>query len=731
MCFRPRTLPVLLSIGLAALLAASHPGRGAGAAGTTLEVLRQRLDDPKADREKLRLDLLAFHRTHLGTPEAVQAGELLRRLPSPLDGLDPAAIPALDRFDWQPKGLVAALGEHRGRHGYPVSCVVITPDGKTVFSGGNSVLRVWDGATLRQRVVLGQGGAITAASLTRDGKTMATAAADASVWLWDLRGDKPTNTASVKSGTGILSAVAISPGGKLLAAGGADMLVRLFDLGGAKPQEKATLGGHAGVIQGAAFSPDGRTLATAAADGTVRVWDVTAKPPEQRFVLEGNGKSVMAVAFAPHEPPLTLAAGCADGTVRLWDVSGRKPVERAVVLAHAGYVAALAFTASGRTLATGGSDRLVKLWDVTVKVPREKAVLAGHNDPVTALSYTADGLTLATGGADTTVRLWNLGGGKPRQRFEPKGPLSFNYAVALAPDGRSLASGGSDRAVRLWDVRGRQVKERPPLRGDDVPVYTVAISPDSKLLAAAGGSLHARFWDVATGRPLRASQDGPSAISQVVFSPDSRQLLGSSFKSVCLWDVGTGRELRRFEGHRTPVAPVAFAPDGRRAISGSGNYLYKDGQIVVKDGVPVFEDCTLRGWDVEGRQEVFTLKDFTRPVNALAFTPDGTTILSGDSASRVRLWDATGSVPREKGVWQGVAGYVGHIAVSPDGKSAATTVLDGKVIVWDVATGKHRYEWLPPEYIGGLDFASDGRHLAVGLGTGPVYVIRLSAPGER
>ena len=36
--------------------------------------------------------------------------------PSPLDRLDPAQIPAAERFDWQPKELVAVLGSHRGRH---------------------------------------------------------------------------------------------------------------------------------------------------------------------------------------------------------------------------------------------------------------------------------------------------------------------------------------------------------------------------------------------------------------------------------------------------------------------------------------------------------------------------------------------------------------------------------------------------------------------------------------
>jgi hypothetical protein len=35
------------------------------------------------------------------------------------------------------------------------------------------------------------------------------------------------------------------------------------------------------------------------------------------------------------------------------------------------------------------------------------------------------------------------------------------------------------------------------------------------------------------------------------------------------------------------------------------------------------------------------------------------------------------------------------------------------------------FEWPPQEYIGGMAFASDSRHLALGFGQGPVYVLRL------
>src|SRR5262245_52767045 len=53
-------------------------------------------------------------------------------VPASLDRLDRDRIPADERFEWQPKELVAVLGSHRGRHWGAVAAVAFSPDGKHV-----------------------------------------------------------------------------------------------------------------------------------------------------------------------------------------------------------------------------------------------------------------------------------------------------------------------------------------------------------------------------------------------------------------------------------------------------------------------------------------------------------------------------------------------------------------------------------------------------------------------
>jgi len=90
--------------------------------------------------------------------------------------------------------------------------------------------------------------------------------------------------------------------------------------------------------------------------------------------------------------------------------------------------------------------------------------------------------------------------------------------------------------------------------------------------------------------------------------------------------VGLGRTDRPPGTHTDRVWAVAFSPDGTRVLTGSA-------------------DNTARLWGAATGEAVAILAEHTGQVTAIAFSPDGTRILTGSEDNTARLWDAaTGKV---------------------------------------------------------------------------------------
>jgi WD40 repeat protein len=720
-CARLVLLLILFALP-SALRAADDPDPKAEAA---LQKLRERLDDPKVNRERLRQELLALRQAYPGTPQAVQAAVLLSRLPSPLDKLDPAKIPVLERFDWQPPELVAVLHEHRGRQGSHVYAVAVSPDGKRAASGGNiSLVRLWDMTTMRLLENLGGPHLVYSLLFSPDGKTLAVGSGGG-VYLWDVTVTPAKLGAVLRQGLGSVHSLAFAPGGKRLAFGSGDGHVYVWDgPWNAPPKEPATSYiGPTQPVTGLAFTLDGKTLAAGASDGDLKLYDPQTEPLKVLATVPAHPPGVTALAFDPTavQTPLLASTGI-DGKLCFWKLVNNKLKLDSTLAGKNGVLYSLAFTPDGKTLAYGAQDGTIHL--LSVKTRQDRAVVKGHPLHVSALAY-AKGQHLISGSYDWTVRRWDdIGGAKPTQKTVTSGHLALAYAAAFAPDDSTLLTGGEDNTLRLWDVGAPAAREKGVLPSPQ-RVYAVAYFPDGQRAAAAGGNNDAQIWDL-VGRRLALQLKGHKHIvSSIAVAPDGKQILtGSHDKTMRLWDTRFGKELHLFDGPTTVVNMVAFAPDGRRAAAASGNYLYDEkGKLVVKGGVLQYDDCTVRVWDLPDGSQPRKLTGHTMHVYITAFAPDGKELVSGGVDQTLRFWSADGT---ELGKMP-LKGHLWGLAHSADARLLATVTSDAKVVVRDRVQHKVLHEWQMKETPRRVIFAADSRHLAVTFDTGVVYILRLAS----
>ncbi|KAF8146610.1 WD40-repeat-containing domain protein [Mycena galopus ATCC 62051] len=145
-------------------------------------------------------------------------------------------------------------------------------------------------------------------------------------------------------------------------------------------------------------------------------------------------------------------------------------------------------------------------------------------------------------------------------------------------------------------------------------------------------------------------------------------------------------------GHKGLVISVAFSLDGTRVVSGS-------------------YDNTVCIWDAETQTQIGApLEGHTSEVSSVAFSPDGTRIVSGSYDNTVRVWDAE-TQTQIRAPLEGHTSAVTSVAFSPDGTRIVSGSIDNTVHVWDAETQKQIRAPLEGHTSGvtSVAFSPDGR----------------------
>ncbi len=219
-------------------------------------------------------------------------------------------------------------------------------------------------------------------------------------------------------------------------------------------------------------------------------------------------------------------------------------------------------------------------------------------------------------------------------------PASGVTSIDYAPNGTWIATGSNDHRILLWDAAsGAQVNEFHAHRGR---VTSVAWDLAGLRLAAgyadaSGRGQHAVVvwnWDGTVAATFTESDGGHTAgVTAVAWDPvgaNNRLVSASMDGTAKVWNVGTGL-VATLTGHTAAVGTADWGANG--IATGS-------------------DDGTVRLWDASWT-EADSVAHGT-PLNAIAFSPNGTWLAYGDRAGLLSVWDvvldawSTWSIPEHQ-----------------------------------------------------------------------------------
>lgn len=528
---------------------------------------------------------------------------------------------------------------------------------------------------------------------------------------------------------GPVTQFAVRPDGKVLASAGGDGQIILWDIAADRPAANSIK--YLDILRALAWSPKGDRLVSGCDNDSACVWD--AATGRLVWDFRHNGP-VFACAV---NPAGTLLATATLHDVRLWRLDTGTAQGQAVAVG--GFPDSLAFSPDGQLLALGGRDGKTRLLETaTGKV---RLCETAQVEEVCAVKFRRDGRALATCSFDGTACIHDPHSGRTLARLVHTETV---HAAAFSPDGQWLATACEDAAVRLWSVATPSAAPKVMMHRDGV--LDVAFSPDGQTLASAGRAGAARLWQVATARPLGSALLHRDAVKQVAFA-GGRLLTGSEDGEVRSWEPSGGREPGVPLAHGGAVSAAAFSPNGQLGLTGSwdrkARWWDEAGNQLGEAALPGRVRCV--AWAADGRsaaaaghgglklidivqQSSRTLLDHPALVLAVAFSPDGTRLLSGSSGGAAQFWEVASG--RSIGSAVLCQGDVLAVAFSPDGRLAAVGSRHGELWFLDGRTGQKLHEQFARgrEFaaITGLSFGRAGQVLAVASADGLVRLVDVA-----
>jgi len=302
-----------------------------------------------------------------------------------------------------------------------------------------------------------------------------------------------------------------------------------------------------------------------------------------------------------------------------------------------------------------------------------------HDRTITYVKFNPDGKTIISGGGGT-IKLWDVQSGELLRSFN-----EIRNVAGFSPDGRIIVLRSWRDKVQFYEAdSGKLVKTLDDMKSENIVLapdgktFVLLIENKSKDRSDDTGSIEIR--DSGSGELIKRIDDLYKWLDKdlVSFSTDSNFIIvGFNTGQTKIFNAKNGELINTIRGVGQSSS-VRISPDNQIIAAGlySGSIKFLNMKGEIIRSI---------GGHAEGPSNFFKFE----------FSLDGKTLVSGGRDGKIKIWDsASGRLIR---TISGNLGSIRTVSLSPDGRFIVSGGEARRVQLWDAQTGELIRTFVDPD----------------------------------